>query len=155
MVRHGTATGADGERKELNSPRSLGVSGQPMLRSRIFLLWIIPVLLFAGVCYPLVDVLDGPGQLGMRGDFPADEHTFPHSGYCCVAAVAAKGSRWKTQGKTTQAFKYSPGSVAAISNPLSEKIADSSTNETVLLLDRRWQFLRRSALEARAPDTTA
>jgi hypothetical protein len=69
--------------------------------------------------------------------------------------MAKASSRRKTQVKTPQAIKHSPGSVAAISDPLPEKIGNGSANETVLLLDRRWQFLRRSALEARAPNTTA
>jgi hypothetical protein len=121
-----------------------------MFRSRRFLLWLLPVLLFVGVCFPLVDVLDGPDQLGARGDFTAEEHLHSSANHGCLAAESGRGARRKAPALVARVAKRSAKSVPAARPSI--RSGDPSANEAVVILERSWPFLRRSAPAPRAPD---
>ncbi len=137
-------------RKGLNSLSGLGVSGPRMFRSRRFLLCLLPVLLLAGVCFPVVDVLDGPEILGTRGDFSAEEHVHSGAYHGCLAVESGKGLRRRIPTLSAKAPKRSP----KIVSPRKSEIRGNGvlTGEAVVIMQRGWPFLRRSALAPRAPD---
>ena len=126
-----------------------------MLRSRPFLLWVLPVLLFAGICYPLVDVFDGPEQETARGDFTADEHPHSLASHSCLMAETARKSQGRVSARALERAKNAAESAVVLLNSIQLNVRGGSPGEAVVLMDRRWQFLRRSALNPRAPNPVA
>lgn len=121
-----------------------------MFRSRRFLLWLLPVLLLIGICFPLVDVLDGPDQIGARGDCTAEEHLCSNGFHGCLTAESGRNVRRKAPVPADRSLNRGHEAIPATGTGI--RRSDSTAGETVVLLARGWSFLRRSALPPRAPN---